>query len=84
MKFYAPWCGHCKSLAPKFEALSNSFPAEENVKFAEVDASNERRIAGKYQIQGYPTLKFFLNGEAISYESGREENEMKEWLLKKL
>ncbi|CAN0548325.1 unnamed protein product, partial [Laminaria digitata] len=36
VEFYAPWCGHCKTLAPIYEKLGNIFAAEKDVVVAKV------------------------------------------------
>ena len=33
VKFYAPWCGHCKKLEPTYEDFARVFGNEENVRF---------------------------------------------------
>merc|ERR1711901_17851 len=74
-EFYAPWCGHCKSLAPKYEELAKVFEGEENVVIAKVDATAERDLGGQYGFEGFPTLKVFSKGDAKSaepYEGARE------------
>lgn len=62
--FYANWCGHCKTLKPKYEAAAVKMK-NKNVGglLTALDASKESEIAGQYGVKGYPTLKFFENGE---------------------
>ncbi len=74
MEFYAPWCGHCKSLAPKYEELAKIFAGEKSVVVAKVDATVESSLAEKFEVKGYPTIKWFPAGSdtPIDYEGGRE------------
>jgi protein disulfide-isomerase A6 len=75
VEFYAPWCGHCKSLKPVYEQVAKAFSAEDNVVVAAIDATGSSAIAGKYGVEGYPTIKFFPRGssakEAEDYNGGR-------------
>jgi len=75
VEFYAPWCGHCKSLAPKYDELSAVYAGEENIVIAKIDCDAEASACQKYSVSGYPTLKWFgkeNKKEPLPYESGRE------------
>ena len=78
VEFYAPWCGHCKSLAPKYEQLASVFAGDKEVIIAKVDATEEQGLGTKYGVSGYPTLKFFAPGssEPESYDGARELDDM--------
>lgn len=65
VKFFAPWCGHCKSMASDWEAAADTFADNEKVVIAEVDCTENRELCGKYEVQGYPTLKSFKKGAAF-------------------
>jgi len=82
VEFYAPWCGHCKSLAPKYEKLANIFAGENNVVIAKLDATEYPEISQRYEVTGYPTVKFFPFGSTVpvSYEGPREVESMSEYL----
>ncbi|CAF2140534.1 protein disulfide isomerase-like 1-2 [Brassica rapa] len=65
VEFYAPWCGHCKSLAPEYEkAASELITHNPPLVLAKIDASEEsnKGIANEYKIQGFPTIKILRNG----------------------
>jgi protein disulfide-isomerase A6 len=57
VEFFAPWCGHCKSLAPEWQKAADSMKG--TVKFGAVDATVETSLASRYKIEGYPTIKVF-------------------------
>jgi len=74
VEFYAPWCGHCKSLAPTWEKLANVFQ-NEKVDIVKIDADKNREAPTPYEITGFPTLKFFPAGKKstpIDYQSGHD------------
>ena len=76
IKYYAPWCGHCKKLAPTWEELSNEVP--EGVKIAHVDCTQQQDICTQQDIKGYPTLKLHRAGstEGEKYQGSREKSEL--------
>ncbi|KAK0752349.1 thioredoxin-like protein [Schizothecium vesticola] len=82
--FTAPWCGHCKTLAPIFEVLANTFANEDDVVIAKVDAEadNSKKVAKEFNIASYPTIKFFPKGstKAEDYDGGRAEADFVEFL----
>lgn len=71
VNFYAPWCPHCKSLKPIYEEASRLIRKEgiKNVKLGAIDASQYQQYAQKYDIKGFPTLKYFPAGQKTSNDA---------------
>lgn len=86
VEFFAPWCGHCKTLAPVYEELAQTFEfAKDKVQIAKVDADSERDLGKRFGIQGFPTLKFFdgKSKEPQEYKSGRDLDSLTAFITEK-
>ncbi|CAO1621899.1 unnamed protein product [Parajaminaea phylloscopi] len=61
VEWYAPWCGHCKRLAPIYDAVAKTYANEDNCIVAQINGDDQRNraLSEKYEIQGFPTIKFF-------------------------
>jgi len=80
IEFYAPWCGHCKKLEPEWNEAASAMKGK--VKFGKVDATEQKKLGSRFQIQGYPTIKYWEYGKgksdrsAKAYESGRTASDI--------
>jgi len=81
VEFYAPWCGHCKALAPEWEQAATQLKGK--VPVAKVDCTLEQALCSEQDVQGYPTIKFFRNGSPMPYNGDRKANAIEAWVEKK-
>uniref|UniRef100_A0A1B6D3Y8 Protein disulfide-isomerase A6 homolog n=1 Tax=Clastoptera arizonana TaxID=38151 RepID=A0A1B6D3Y8_9HEMI len=87
VEFFAPWCGHCKNLAPHWQQAATELKGK--VKLGALDATVHQAKASRYSVQGYPTIKFFPPGKkdansAEEYNGGRTASDIVNWALDKL
>jgi protein disulfide isomerase len=89
IEFYAPWCGHCKALTPKYEQLADELKDEfGKVMIAKLDlTANDLPGDAKqlFPVQGFPTIFLAQKGKKapIQFEGSREVADMKKWVLEK-
>ncbi|KAH9488252.1 Thioredoxin domain-containing protein 5 [Bulinus truncatus] len=85
IKFYAPWCGHCKRLAPVWEDLASSFGQNDNVAIAELDCTQSTIVCKQFEIRGYPTLLWFKDGQKVDqFQAPRTLETLKNFVQERL
>ncbi|CAK0838987.1 unnamed protein product [Prorocentrum cordatum] len=65
VKFYAPWCGHCRAMAKDWALLAQQLEGEAGI--AQVDATTEVGVATEWGIRGYPTLVLISGNRSKKY-----------------
>ena len=86
VEFFAPWCGHCKNLAPVYEELAQNFKfASDRVTIAKVDADAHKELGRRFDVQGFPTLKWFdgKTEKPDAYEGGRDLESLSSFVSEK-
>ena len=86
VEFFAPWCGHCKKLAPVYEELATNFEfAKDKVSIAKVDADAEKELGRRFGVQGFPTLKWFdgKSDTPTDYQGGRDLESLSSFISEK-
>jgi len=81
IEFYAPWCGHCKSLAPKWEELGRKVQDVDTLVIAKIDATANDFPRHKFEVRGFPSI--FLktaNGAIKKYDGNREPEDFIKYL----
>lgn len=68
--FWADWCPPCVVIAPLLEQVVNEQAGEARLAKLEVDAGENMKLAGRYQVRGFPTIILFQNGEEQGRFSG--------------
>jgi len=82
VEFYAPWCGHCKKLAPEWEKAATLLKGQATL--VKVDATVEADLGQQFGVRGYPTIKVFNGGVVSDYEGGRTAEAIVQWVQKRL
>ena len=80
LEFYAPWCGHCKSLAPKYGAAARELRAHE-IAVGKVDATVEQALTARFPVKGYPTIFFIKSGTVYQYSGARSTQKLVSFAL---
>lgn len=87
IKFFAPWCGHCKRLAPTWEELGKKFISNPSVNIVKVDCTVEasKSLCSEQEVDGFPTLFLYKNGEKISeYKGSRTLDDLHDFVTQHL
>ncbi|KAJ6802667.1 protein disulfide isomerase 8 precursor [Iris pallida] len=84
VEFFAPWCGHCKKLAPEWKRASNNLKGK--VKLGHVDCDAEKSLMSRYSVQGFPTILVFGadKDSPFSYEGARAASAIESFALEQL
>lgn len=87
VKFYAPWCGHCKRLSPTWDSLQEKFSTKSGVNIVKVDCTLDvnKQLCNDEEVEGFPTIFLYKSGEKISeYSGSRSLDDLYDFVIKHL
>ncbi len=84
--FFSPQCIHCQMFHPEYSSASSilSNISDGIVVLSSVDCTKEKNLCEKYKIHSYPSVKFFMHGNPVNYDSARVSKVLVEWTKEKI
>ena len=88
VKFFAPWCGHCKKLEPQWKTAirlldeAREDDSELGAQLAVVDAIAEKALADRFGVRGYPAIKWFSRGKVRDYKGARTARAIANYVIR--
>lgn len=79
VKYYADWCGHCKTMAPEWQALASSNDNPQLI-VAEAESNNIPMTSQKMGIRGFPTIKMWKDGQPYDVNVPRTVSDWKSYV----
>lgn len=67
---WAEWCSPCLVIAPILKRLIDEYDGEIKLAKVEVDEGENMKLAGRYQVRGFPTVLLIIKGEEVARFSG--------------
>ena len=82
--FFAPWCGHCKNMAPAWDEFAQNFDGYNGVKIIKVNGQEQPQLAQLHGVGGFPTVKYCPGGinkpEGVVYQGDRSVTSLAQFL----
>ena len=79
--YYAPWCPHCTDLVPQWRQMGTS---HQGVQIEMVDCEANKDVAKRENIEGFPTIRLYKNGNVKEYSGERSKQAIILWLERQL
>lgn len=78
VKFFAPWCGHCKAMKPAWDSLMDEYSSSDNILVADVDCIGAGKdLCETVGVKGFPTIKWGDPSALEDYQGGRDLDTLK-------
>ena len=85
IKFFAPWCGHCKKMKPDWDKLMDEFAGKPSALVADVDCTSDGKpLCDANGVQGFPTLKWGDPSSLEDYKGGRDFSSLQKFATENL
>jgi len=80
VKFFAPWCGHCKRIKPDWDQLMAEYDGHATTLVADVDCDGDGKdLCDEVGVRGFPTIKHGDPSDLQDYEGGRSAEDLKKF-----
>lgn len=80
VKFFAPWCGHCKAMKPTWDTLMSEYEGSATVLVADVDCiGSGKDLCSKVGVKGFPTIKYGDPDNLEDYKGGRDAKSLQKF-----
>ncbi|HIO92736.1 MAG TPA: thioredoxin [Leucothrix mucor] len=79
--FWADWCSPCLFIAPVLKQVLTQYQGKVLLAKLEVDEGDNMKLAGKYQVRGFPTIILFEEGQEVErFSSARPASFIEEFI----
>jgi len=67
-------------MVPDWDRLGEEYSGSSSLVIADVDCTVEKDLCSKYKVSGYPTIKYWVDGEIKDYQGGRDFNALNKFV----